>query len=63
VVNGEALVSKKQIAKMLKISRPTLDKWINDGFITPVKSKFLRGTLIFPPDLVLQQLQNQKNKK
>jgi predicted DNA-binding transcriptional regulator AlpA len=62
-VNGEALVSKKQIAKMLKISRPTLDKWINDGFIIPSKSKFLRGTHIFPPDLILQQLQNPKNKK
>jgi predicted DNA-binding transcriptional regulator AlpA len=51
-VNGESLVSKKQIAKMLKISRPTLDKWIKEGFITPIKSKFLRGAHIFPPELI-----------
>ena len=37
IVNGEAIVSKKDIAKMLRISRPTLDKWIRDGFIIPVQ--------------------------
>ena len=31
IVNDEAIVSKKDIAKMLKISRPTLDKWIREG--------------------------------
>ncbi len=63
IVNGEAIVSKKDIAKMLKISRPTLDKWIRDGFITPVQSNVLSNTEVFPPDLILEQLQNQKNKK
>ena len=63
IVNGEAIVSKKDIAKMLKISRPTLDKWIREGFVTPTKSKVLPNTEIFPPDLILKQLQNQKNKK
>ena len=63
IVNGEAIVSKKDIAKMLKISRPTLDKWIKDGFITPVKSNVLPNTEVFPPDLILEQLQSQKNKK
>ena len=62
-VNGEAIVSKKDIAKMLKISRPTFDKWIRDGFIIPVQSNVLPNTEIFPPDLILKQLQNQKNKK
>ena len=63
IVNGEAIVSKKDIAKMLKISRPTLDKWIKDGFITPVQSNVLPNAEVFPPDLILEQLQNQKNKK
>ena len=63
IVNGEAIVSKKDIAKMLKISRPTLDKWIRDGFITPVQSIVLSNAEVFPPDLILEQLQNQKNKK
>ena len=63
IVNGEAIVSKKDIAKMLKISRPTLDKWIRDGFITPVQSNVLSNAEVFPPDLILEQLQNQKNKK
>jgi len=62
-INGEMIVSKKEIARMLKISRPTLDKWIREKFVTPVKSSVLSDTKIFPPDLVLKQLQNQKNKK
>jgi hypothetical protein len=63
IVNDEAIVSKKDIAKMLKISRPTLDKWIREGFVSPTKSKVLPNTDIFPPDLILKQLQNKKNKK
>ena len=63
IVNGEAIVSKKDIAKMLKISRPTLDKWIREGFVIPVQSNVLPNTEIFPPELILKQLQNQKNKK
>ncbi len=63
IVNDEAIVSKKDIAKMLKISRPTLDKWIREGFVSPTKSEVLPNTKIFPPDLILKQLQNKKNKK
>ena len=62
-INGEMIVTKKEIARMLKISRPTLDKWIRDGFITPVQSNVLSDTKIFPPDQILEQLQNKKNKK
>lgn len=61
-INGEMIVTKKDIAEMLKISRPTLDKWIREEFITPVKSSVLKDTKIFPPDQVLKQLQNQKKK-
>ncbi|MDR1644557.1 MAG: helix-turn-helix domain-containing protein [Tannerellaceae bacterium] len=63
VFNGEAMVLKKDIARMLKISRPTLNKWIKDGFITPVKSKTISSIEIFPPDIILEQLINQKNRK
>jgi hypothetical protein len=62
MVNGEAIVLKKDIAKMLKVSRPTLDKWIKDGFISSVRSEVMDNTEIFPPDLILKQLQNQKKK-
>ena len=62
-VNGEMIVTKKDIARMLKISRPTLDKWIRDEFITPVQSSVLPDTKIFLPDQILEQLQNKKNKK
>ena len=63
IINGEMIVAKKDIARMLKISRPTLDKWIRDGFITSVQSSVFPDTKIFPPDQILEQLQNKKNKK
>ena len=63
IINGEMIVTKKDIAKMLKISRPTLDKWIREEFIIPVQSSVLSDTKIFPPDQILKQLQNKKNKK
>jgi predicted DNA-binding transcriptional regulator AlpA len=61
--NGETLVFKKDIIKMLKISRPTFDKWIKDGFIIPQKSKHFREWKLFPPEEILRQLQKHKNKK
>ena len=61
--NGEAFVFKKDIIKMLKISRPTFDKWIKDGFIIPLQSKHFREWKLFPPEEILKQLQKQKNKK
>ena len=63
IINGEMIVTKKDIARMLKISRPTLDKWIREEFIIPVQSSVLSDTKIFPPDQILKQLQNKKNKK
>jgi hypothetical protein len=39
---------------MLKISRPTLNKWIKDGFITSIKSKIISNPEIFPPDIILK---------
>jgi len=63
IINGEMIVTKKDMARMLKISRPTLDKWIREEFIIPVQSSVLSDTKIFPPDQILKQLQNKKNKK
>ena len=63
IINGEMIVAKKDIARMLRITRPTLDKWIRDGFIAPVQSSVLPDIKIFPPDQILEQLQNKKNKK
>jgi hypothetical protein len=48
---------------MLKISHPTLGKWIKDGFITPLKSKQIHGLEVFPPDAILKQLLKNKNSK
>lgn len=47
---------------MLKITRPTFDKWIKDGFITPLKYKKIANIEVFPPDAILAQLIEQKNK-
>ncbi|GHT36664.1 hypothetical protein FACS189435_0090 [Bacteroidia bacterium] len=63
IFGEETVVLKKDIVKMLKITRPTFDKWIKDGFITPLKSKKIANIEVFPPDAILAQLIEQKNKK
>jgi len=61
VVMGHQIINKKDLAKMMKISRPTLDKWINDGFIQP---KILGRKLeIYPVGAVLEQLEKQRKEK
>lgn len=47
IVNGQQLVIKTDIIKLMGISRPTLDKWIADGYIIPEYSEFLKKD-IFP---------------
>lgn len=59
---NEQLICKKNLARMMKISRPTLDKWIKAGFIKQGSSKYLRMEL-YQIDSVIQQLRNIKNKK
>ncbi|MDR1120854.1 MAG: hypothetical protein LBM08_08045 [Dysgonamonadaceae bacterium] len=54
--NDEQLISRIQLAKMLSISRQTLTAWINKGFITPQKSKYLPNVEIFSTDAVLEEL-------
>jgi DNA-binding transcriptional MerR regulator len=52
----EQLIHRVQLAKMLGISRQTLTAWINKGFITPQKSKYLSNVEIFSTDAVLEEL-------
>ena len=58
---GHQITNKKDLAKMMKISRPTLDKWISDGFIQP--KRLTRSFEIYQIDSVLEQLEKQRNKK
>jgi hypothetical protein len=61
VVMEHQIINKKELARMMKISRPTLDKWIRDGLIQP--KKLARTLEIYPVDTVLEQLEKQRNKK
>ena len=58
--NGEQLINRVRLAKMLGITRQTLTTWINKGFITPQKSKYLPDKEIFNTDTVLQELNKYK---
>jgi DNA-binding XRE family transcriptional regulator len=54
----EQLINRVHLAKMLGISRQTLTAWINKGFITPQKSKYLPNTETFSTNAVIQELNN-----
>jgi DNA-binding XRE family transcriptional regulator len=58
----EQLISRVRLAKMLGISRQTLTSWINKGFVTPLKSKYLPNVETFNTDAVLKELQDHKSK-
>ena len=56
---GWQIISKKDLAKMMKVSRPTLDKWLENGFVKP--SRIPRTSIIsFQIDEVIDQLRKQK---
>ena len=56
---GWQIISKKDLAKMMKVSRPTLDKWLENGFVKP--SQIPRTPIIsFQIDEVIDQLRKQK---
>ena len=59
---GEQIILRVQLAKMLGISRQTLTSWINKGFITPLKSTYLPNVETFNTDTVLQGLNKYKSK-
>ncbi|KAA6337153.1 hypothetical protein EZS27_014739 [termite gut metagenome] len=62
IFKDEQLINRVRLAKMLGISRQTLITWINKGFITPQKSKYLPNIDTFSTDIVLQELNNYKVK-
>jgi len=62
VYQGEAFVHKSHIARFWGITRPTLDKWINEGFIKAVKSKYLPKESYYPPEEILNQLLQLKDR-
>jgi len=61
VFQDEPLVHKNDIARFLGISRPTFDKWINDGFIKAVRSKYFTDNCYYPLEEILNQLMNLRN--
>jgi DNA-binding transcriptional MerR regulator len=58
---GEQLINRVRLAKMLGISRQTLTTWINKGFVTPLKSNYLPDYETFSTDVVLQELKKYKS--
>ena len=62
VYRDEPLVHKTEIARFLGITRPTLDKWINEGFICAVKSQYLPKESYYPPEEILNQLLQLKDR-
>ncbi|MDR2149177.1 MAG: helix-turn-helix domain-containing protein [Tannerella sp.] len=57
---GEQIISRVKLAKMLGISRQTLTSWINKGFIAPQKSKYLPDVETFSTNAVLEELETYK---
>ena len=58
----DLIVRKNDIAKAIGVSRPTIDRWCNDGFISSgIKSDiFLNPTNLFDLGVVLRQLEKVK---
>jgi len=63
--NGkDKIMNKKGLCKAMGISRPTLDKWCESGFIsTESTNKFWGGSELFEPEIVLNQLMKLKDNK
>ena len=59
VMFGKQIISSTDLAKMMRVSRPTVNKWIKNGFI---KTSRIEGTPFeyFQRDEVIEQLRKQK---
>jgi len=57
---GEQIIHRVQLAKMLGITRQTLTTWINKGFITSQKFRYIPDLESFNTDVVLQELRKYK---
>ena len=58
-VNGKQIIFKSDLAKMMKVSRPTLDRWIKNEFIKPSPIPGISFES-FQIDEVIEQLRKQK---
>ncbi len=58
-LDGMQLINKKLLARMLKITRATLDSWIKKGFIQPSHITDIESDF-FQLDKVIRQLREQK---
>lgn len=61
--NLEQIIRRKQLAEMLGISRPTLNKWIASGFIKPTPLRCMQGETFPVQDVLRQLFQYKKMKK
>jgi len=61
IFQGEQIINRVRLSKMLGITRQTLNAWIVKGFITPQQSKYLPNKETFNTDTVLQELNNYKS--
>ena len=59
--NGNRSVGKKNLCEIVKISRPTLNKWIEDEFISKGKKKEPWSLQQFDLEKVVSELKEQKN--
>jgi hypothetical protein len=58
-VNGKQTVTRGDLARMMRVSRPTLKNWIDRGFIRPSAIPYLH-TEYFQIEEVIEQLRKQK---
>ncbi len=56
---GKPIISKHLLAKMMKVSRPTVDQWLEKGFISQSVMTGIKITS-FDLDEVIEQLRKQK---
>ena len=57
-LDGVLLINKKLLARMLRVTRATLDSWIKKGFIQPSRIADIEGDY-FQVDKVIGQLRQQ----
>ncbi len=57
-LDGVLLINKKLLARMLRVTRATLDSWIKKGFIQPSRIADIEGDF-FQVDKVIGQLRQQ----
>jgi len=59
--NGNQTVGKKRLCEIMKISRPTLNKWIEDEFISKGKKEESWSLQQFDLKKVVSELKKQRN--